>query len=108
MVDKAGELELHDKPWKHDESNQESISQTREKKMEGREMQFEPAKITYAATVLGQNLMRLHRTQSILAMVKDGLHNSADPRRDLWTDVLTVAHEELDRLFDDLTVGKRV
>ena len=75
---------------------------------EKEEVNFQPTILVYSATILGQTLKKIHRAQSMIDTVRDSMHVSADPRRDQWADVLTVACEELDRLFDDLTVGKRV
>jgi hypothetical protein len=66
------------------------------------------AQIVYSATALGQKLQRFHRAQSVLGMVKDGLDGLDGPQYEQWADALSLAGQELDRLFDSLVYGKRV
>ncbi|MBF0454010.1 MAG: hypothetical protein HQL72_04220 [Magnetococcales bacterium] len=78
------------------------------KTTQSQESEFQPAMLAYSAPMMGIKLQRIHRAQSVLDLVRDGLGRSSDPNRDQWVDSLLIVGEELDRLFDDITVGRRV
>ena len=75
--------------------------------MKENEVNFKPVVIMITGPRLGRTLQRLQRAQAVIGMVRDAADGTGDPHHEQWSDSLTLACEELDRLFDDLVFGPR-